>query len=106
MSRYSLKPLPHRPDLFEVAVGWDPGLETYFVMVFGAPLQGLEPEVRRWSGSSPRQICSVQDLRQEVEGYAIMEPELISQLQADQSSRHAEAPRPVSRFISRLLGPR
>jgi len=32
MSRYSLKPLPRRSDLYEVAVGWDPALETYFVV--------------------------------------------------------------------------
>ena len=104
MSRYSLKPLPHRADLFEVAVGWDPGLATYFVMVFGAPPQGLEPEVRRWSGGSPRQIPSVEELLQEVQDYAAIDPELISRLQADQSARRAEAPRPARGFISRLLG--
>lgn len=104
MSRYSLKPLPHRADLFEVAVGWDPGLETYFIMVFGVPVHGLEPEVRHWGGGSPRQISSIQALRQEVEGYAILEPELISQLEADQSLRRTEAPQRMSRFISRILG--
>jgi len=36
MSRYSLRPLPHRSDVFEVAVGWDAGLSTYFVTVFCA----------------------------------------------------------------------
>lgn len=37
MSRYSLKSLAERADVFEVAIGWDPGLGTYFAIVFGVP---------------------------------------------------------------------
>jgi hypothetical protein len=37
MSRYSLKPYPHRTDVFEVAVGWDAHFVTYFAIVFAGP---------------------------------------------------------------------
>lgn len=104
MSRYSLKPLPERSDIFEVAVGWDPGLETFFVIVFGVPVHGLEPEVRYWSGGNARKISGVEELLRKVENYAILEPELISQLQADQRLYRTKAPLQMSRFISRLLG--
>lgn len=63
MSRYSLKPLPHCADLFEVAVGWDPGLETFFVMVFGLADAGCDPEVLHWLGGQPSQIVTVEELR-------------------------------------------
>lgn len=62
MSRYSLKPLPEYSDIFEVAVGWDPGLDTYFVQVFGTPDASSEPEVRLWRGTSVREIVAVQEL--------------------------------------------
>lgn len=104
MSRYSLKPLPHRADLFEVVVGWDPSLSTYFVIVFGVPRHGPEPEVRHWCGCIPRQISCVEDLRREVQDYATIEPKFISQLKDDKSIRCAETPRRMSRFVSRLLG--
>ena len=47
MSRYSLKPLPEHADLFEVALGWDPGLGTYFLTLFGAPDQDRETDIRQ-----------------------------------------------------------
>ena len=43
MSRFSLRPLAHHTDLFEIALGWDPGLGTYFVTVFGTPDRDREP---------------------------------------------------------------
>ena len=49
MSRYSLKPLPHQDDLFEVALGWDPGLDTFFVTVFAA--SDGAPEIVRIPGT-------------------------------------------------------
>ena len=48
MSRYSLKPLPEHSGIFEVAVGWDPGLGTFFAIVFGVPSADRDPDVRHW----------------------------------------------------------
>jgi len=55
MSRYSLRPLAQHTDLFEIALGWDPGLGTYFVTVFGTPDRNCEPDIRLWRGTSPRE---------------------------------------------------
>lgn len=37
MSRHSLQPLPGLGAIYEVAIGWDRALATFFVIVFGAP---------------------------------------------------------------------
>ena len=62
MSRYSLKPLPERSAIFEVAVGWDPGLGTFIVMVFGVAEVGRNPDLWLWHGGQPNQITMVEEL--------------------------------------------
>ena len=103
MSRYSLKPLPEHADIFEVAVGWDPGLGTFFVMVFGAADAGHDPAVRHWQGGQPNQIATVQELQAEVLPYAELPMELVSRLICDQRNGGAKPSQRLSRFISRLL---
>lgn len=103
MSRYSLKPLPQHSDIFEVAVGWDPALETFFVMVFGVADAGRDPDVRHWLGGQPRQIATVEELQAEVLQYAELPMGLVSQLRGDQRNGGASPPQRLSRFISRLL---
>lgn len=103
MSRYSLKPLPERSDIFEVAVGWDPGLGTFFVMVFGVAHAGRDPDVRHWRGGQPRQIVTLEELQAEVLPYAELPMELVSRLRGDRRNRGASPPQRLSRFISRLL---
>lgn len=86
MSRYSLKPLHHRGDLFEVAVGWDPGLSTYFAIVFGTPEFAREPEVLLWRGRTFGEICEVAALLEIVQVFAEVAPEMRSRLDADRSA--------------------
>ncbi|CAH0356828.1 hypothetical protein [Sphingobium sp. CECT 9361] len=86
MSRYSLKPLPHRADLFEVAVGWDPGLSTYFAIVFGAPEIACEPEVLLRRGGTFADIYGVAELLDIVLEFAEVAPELRCRLDADRSA--------------------
>lgn len=86
MSRYSLKPFPHRSDLFEVAVGWDPGLRTYFAIVFGAPVIACEPEVLLWRGRTFSEIDGVAELLGIVREFAEVAPDLSRRLDADRSS--------------------
>jgi hypothetical protein len=86
MSRYSLKPLPHRADLFEVAVGWDPCLSTYFAIVFGVPEIACEPEVLQWRGRTFGEISAVPELLDIVREFAEVAPELRCRLDADQSA--------------------
>lgn len=104
MSRYSLKPLPHRADLFEVAVGWDPGLETYFVMVFGTPGTQREPEVRLWRGNYLHDVAEAQELLAIAAQYAEVPTDLAIRLQEDQNAAPPQHRQPISRLISDLLG--
>lgn len=103
MSRYSLKPLPGHSDIFEVAVGWDPGLGTFFVMVFGVADASRETDVRHWLGGQPRQIVTVEELQAEVLPYAELPMELVSRLRGDQRNGDANPSQRLSRFILRLL---
>lgn len=103
MSRYSLKPLPERSDIFEVAIGWDPGLGTFFVTVFGVPETGHDPQVLQWLGGQPRQIVTVEELQAEVLPYAELPMELVSRLTGDQRKGGASTPQQYSRFVSQLL---
>jgi hypothetical protein len=41
MSRYSLAPRAGAPGIYEVAIGWDRPLGTYFVIVFGGPMPAV-----------------------------------------------------------------
>jgi hypothetical protein len=103
MSRYSLKPLPEHSDIFEVAVGWDSGLGTFFVMVFGVPNAGCDPDVRYWQGGQPNQIVTVEELRVGVTPYAELPTELARRLANDQRASNMDPSRRLSRFISQLL---
>jgi hypothetical protein len=103
MSRYSLRPLPQHSDIFEVAVGWDQGWGTFFVMVFGVPNAGRDPDVRYWRGGQPNQIVTVEDLQVAVSPYAELPVELASRLANDQGHERASPSQRLSRFISKLL---
>lgn len=103
MSRYSLKPLPERSDIFEVAVGWDAGLGTFFVMAFGFAETGYDPEVLHWLGGQPSQISAVEELQAEISPYAELPLDLVTRLRADQRNGGASTQQGISRFILRLL---
>lgn len=103
MSRYSLKPLPGRSDIFEVAVGWDPGLGTFFVLVLGVADAGRDPDVRYWHGGQPNQIVTVEDLQAALSPYAELPVELASRLANDQGLERACLSQRLSQFISSLL---
>jgi hypothetical protein len=51
VSRHSLPPRPDKTGLFEIVVGWDRALQTYFVIVFGPPAdEMLDPAILLWRG--------------------------------------------------------
>lgn len=104
MSRYSLKPLPHRADLFEVAVGWDPGLETYFITVFGAPEAQREPEVRLWRGKVWRDLVTTPELEEIAGQYAEVPADLATRLEQDRRAVPHEPRLPINQVIWELLG--
>jgi hypothetical protein len=105
MSRYSLKPLPHRADLFEVAVGWDAGLDTYFVLEFGGPDSAREPAIRFRRGTSLRDITSSEGLIGIARTLAEIPDDLAAKLHLDRLSAPHNPNAPISRLISDLLVP-
>lgn len=104
MSRYSLRPLPERADLFEVALGWDPGLGTYFVMVFGAPDETCEPGIRLWRGTSPREIGTPAELIAIAAEHAEIPEDFARQLEIDRLQSPHNPDRPASRLLEELFG--
>lgn len=103
MSRYSLKPLPEHPDLFEVAVGWDAGLDTYFVMAFGAPDAAREPAIRLWRGSSLRDITSTGVLLAIARALAEIPDDLAAKLHLDRLAAPHNPDASISRLMAELL---
>ena len=87
MSRYSLKPLPHRADVFEVAVGWDAGLNTYFAIVFGAPDMDGDPEIASWSGCQTNELLSLISLLMVTRRFALITYPIALRLIADRRAR-------------------
>ncbi len=83
MSRYSLKPLPHRSDLFEVAVGWDAGFGTFFVLLFGTPGAEAEPVVCLWRGSTPCEYIHAAEIVTIAARYAEVPDDFASKLELD-----------------------
>lgn len=104
MSRYSLKPLPGHPDLFEVAVGWDAGLDTYFIMAFGAPDAAREPAVRLWRGTILREITSTGVLLSITRSFAEIPDGLAATLHLDRLAAPHNPDRPISKLMAELLG--
>jgi hypothetical protein len=103
MSRYSLKPLPHRADLFEVAVGWDPGLSTYFAIVFGVPECDFDPVITSWHGRVPDQLSTVAALECVLHGCAVIPADLSACLAGDKRASQAHSKRPISKISSTIL---
>lgn len=103
MSRYSLKPLPQHSEVFEVAVGWDGGLDTYFVIVFGVPDRDFELEVRHWRGAYLRDVPTFSEFLMATRRYAVIPNEVSAQLgEAPQLYPHNLA-LPFREFIMRFL---
>ncbi|MDF8335561.1 hypothetical protein [Novosphingobium cyanobacteriorum] len=103
MSRYSLKPLPHRGDVFEVAVGWDPALNTFFVIVFGVPDAVRELEVRMWRGKNLGEICTVEPLLAFAGQFAEIPSELAAKLERDRLIQPHCPAAPMSRLVAKIL---
>ena len=97
-------PLPYRADLFEVAVGWDSGLDTYFITVFGTPEIQREPEVRLWRGNVWRDLVAAQELVTIAGQYAEVPDDLTTKLEEDRIAAPHQLRPPINRLISQLLG--
>ena len=106
MSRYSLRPLAEHADMFEIALGWDPGLGTYFVTVFGTPDRNREPEIRLWRGTSPAEMGAASEVVAIAAEYAEIPDGLTRQLDFDRLASPHNPDRPASKLLEALLGRR
>lgn len=85
--------------MFEVAVGWDPGLDTFFVIVFGPPDDAREPDLYMWRGTAFQEICTTVELLAIASDFAEIPPNLASQLAADKLRRPHQTGRPKSKLL-------
>jgi len=103
MSRYSLKPLPGCPELFEVAVGWDAGLSTFFVVVFGGTIQANETAIRLWRGTSFCDIPSTDMLLSIAREFAEIPDGLALKLDIDRLITPHDPEAEISMLMTQLL---
>lgn len=103
MSRYSLKPLSQHSEVFEVAVGWDGGLDTYFIMAFGVPEASREPAILLWRGTSLRDITSTDVLLAIARTFAEIPNDLAAKLHFDRLAAPHNLEAPISRLLAELL---
>lgn len=104
MSRYSLKPLPHRADVFEVAVGWDAALDSYFAIVFGVPESDCEPAILSWQGRVPSELPTIAALESAIRACAEIPRELWPCLVADKRTAQSPPKRHFSEILSTMFG--
>ncbi len=105
MSRRSLRPRADTTGLFEVAIGWDRPLQTYFVIVFGPPTEGDEdPEVILWRGTAPHEISIAGDAVSIAADYADIPDGLAATLEIDRMSGSATPDGPMQHWARKWIG--
>lgn len=112
MSRHSLQPLPGRGTIYEVAIGWDRALATYFVIVFGVPDDRYDEHGGAatdelvplfWQGTNRCALASPEAAIDLAAAYATIPEGLAAQLRADRESKSATVTDPVrSRFLAKF----
>lgn len=86
MSRYEIHGIdPHH----QVALGWDPPLQTYFLQVFDDRVENEDEQCVLWLGADPGVHLTAADLFAAVVPYANLSHDIVRRLLAD----HASDPR-------------
>lgn len=102
MTRYCLKPLPEHTHIYEVSIGWDPSLATFFAAVFGQPDDFDDPVILRAIGTSYKEIDHPATVITLARQLAEMPNDIFRTLSLD-AKRHPGSQNPPSDTISRLL---
>jgi hypothetical protein len=106
MSRHSLQPLADKPHIYEVAIGWDRPLLSFFVIVFGAPeFDGDDDDGRAgdadelapllWEGTSPGALAAPAEAIALASAYAQIPGDLADRLAADRAATGGSANGPA-----------
>lgn len=97
MSRHSLVPLPGRGAIYEIAIGWDRPLGTFFVIVFGTPGSDGSASDRDeltpllWEGTVPGALSTPDAAIALASSYAVIPDGLAAQLAADRDTDRSTA---------------
>lgn len=102
MTRYCLKPLPDLPHIYEVAIGWDASLATFFAAIFGQPDECGDPIILRAIGTSYKEIDHPANAIAFARPLAELPSDIFRTLSLD-AKRHPGSLTPPSETISRLL---
>lgn len=89
--------------MFEVAVGWDPGLGTYFAIAFGIPTDDCDPDVLLYRGTSFGEIGDSGTLLGLVRGFAEVPPEVLNWLERDRCANPQTLGRPIKSVLTELM---
>lgn len=117
MSRHSLQPLPGLGAIYEVAIGWDRALSTFFVVVFGAPDDGGEPPGEGgthagelspllWEGTAPGALATPQAAIALAAPFAEVPRGLAAQLAADRQTEGSTVSGPAQSAALAALWPK
>ena len=85
MSRYAISPNDRR---FQVIVGWDAPLTTFFAQVFALTVDAEEDDAAcvLWVGLEVQALTTVAALQDALQAYATLPAAVVAQLQHDQAS--------------------
>jgi hypothetical protein len=110
MSRHSLQPRADQRHIYEIAIGWDRPLRTFFVIIFGTPEDdderlgrgGDAPESDEllpllWEGTAPGALATPAAAIALAAPYAQIPDALEAQLEADRASESSSVEGPVQR---------
>jgi hypothetical protein len=102
MSRYRI---PADDPHYDVIVGWDDPLETYFTTVFDTTVDADDAAACiLWEGAALRALPTVEALQDRLCAYATIPPEVVVQLQQDGAT---PTPRtPLQERMVQVLTPR
>jgi hypothetical protein len=101
MSRYRI---PAENPQYEVIVGWDDPLETYFATVFDTTVDEDEDDACvLWVGGALRALPTVALLQEALQGYAAIPEEVVVQLHHDAATTTPRTP--LQEWLLQMLAP-
>jgi len=113
MSRHSLQPLAGLGAVYEVAIGWDRALATYFVIVFGVPdddgrgpCEAAELLPLVWEGTAPGALPTPEAAVDLAAAYATIPEGLAAQLANDREAEPASVADPASHAFLAAFSPK
>ena len=83
MSRYTI---PAQDPRYEVIVGWDPPMQTYFGQVFLITTEEDDTACVLWVGLEVQALTTVAALQDALQAYATLPAAVVAQLEHDQAS--------------------